>query len=80
MGGNYMCHKDANSNFMVVKLINFMNNIKVAYIVTNNYAKEKSLTKIKLKIKEQEKELVRKSWEGLGSNLPNIRCKIMLKL
>lgn len=58
-----MCHKDANSNFMVVKLINFVNNIKVAYIVTNNYAKEKNLTKIKLKIKEQDKELVKKSWE-----------------
>ncbi len=40
-----MCHKDANSNFMVVKLINFVNNIKVAYIVTNNYAKEKKLDK-----------------------------------
>jgi hypothetical protein len=37
MGGDCMCHKDANSNFMVVKLINFMNNVKVAYIVTNNY-------------------------------------------
>jgi hypothetical protein len=63
MGGDCMCHKDANSNFMVVKLINFVNNIKVAYIVTNNYAKEKNLTKIKLKIKEQDKELVKKSWE-----------------
>lgn len=80
MRSDCMCHKDANSSFMVVKLINFMNNIKVAYIVTNNYAKEKNLTKIKLKINKQEKELVRKSSEGLGSNLPKIRCKIMLKL
>jgi hypothetical protein len=48
---------------MVVKLINFVNNVKVAYIVTNNYAKKKNLTKIKLKIKEQDKELVRKSLE-----------------
>jgi len=59
MGGDWMCHKDANSNFMVVKLINFMNNIKVAYIVTNNYVElDKNQTQNKwTRQRTSEKEL-----------------------